>query len=165
MMKNRYKIYTRSAMRIIIYVVPIICLTLVSSCKKKHIRTYDFEHGQWIKEDTLEFEFNINDALKKYNLSFFFRNNLNYSYQNLFLLIDLSYDNRIIETDTVEYRITDKYGQWLGHGLGEIKDNYLMFNENIVFKKEGVYKITVRHGMRQNPLIGVNKFGFKTEQI
>ena len=44
--------------------------------------------------------------------------------------------------DTVEYKISDKYGKWLGRGLGNMKDNYLIFNQNMMFNKEGVYKTT-----------------------
>ena len=65
--------------------------------------------------------------------------------------------------DTLEYLITDKYGQWLGSGSGEMKDNYLIFNENFIFKKSGKYNLTVQHGMRNNPLIGINKLGVKIQ--
>ena len=94
-------------------------------------------------------------------MSFFFRNTLEYQYRNLFLLIDLRYNGQVIQTDTIEYRITNKYGQWLGRGLGSIRDNYFILNKGASFNREGDYVINVRHGMRNEPLKGPNKLGFK----
>jgi len=161
MVKKRSHTHKASVINLIRFFLIIIFFSLTSSCEKKHVSIYDFDYNKWGKVDTVDFVFDVNDTIKTYELSFFFRNNLNYTYRNLFLLIELSYDDKIIQSDTVEYRIADKYGQWLGRGLGNVKDNYLMFNENARFSKEGMYKIRVRHGMRQDSLIGVNKLGFQ----
>ena len=163
MVKKRSHIYKASGINLIRFFLIIFFFSLICSCKKKHLSIYDFEYNKWAKVDTVDFVFDVNDTTKTYELSFFFRNSLNYTYRNLFLLIELGYDDKIIQTDTVEYKIADKYGQWLGRGLGNVKDNYLMFNKNAMFNKEGMYKIRVRHGMRQDSLIGVNKLGFQTK--
>jgi hypothetical protein len=42
-----------------------------------------------------------------------------------------------------------------------MKDNYLIFEENLIFNKTGQYELSVKHGMRSEPLIGINTFGFK----
>ena len=139
----------------------LILLCLINSCDKKYINIHDFEYNKWPKFDTIDFDFNINDTTKTYDLSFFFRNSINYTYRNLFLLIDLNHNGKIIQIDTVEYKIADKYGKWLGRGLGNMKDNYLIFNENMMFNNNGIYKIRIRHGMRQDPLLGVNKLGLQ----
>ena len=58
----------------------------------------------------------------------------------------------------------DKYGRWYGRGVGNTRDNYFMFEENKKFNLSGEYSFKLEHGMRQNPLKGVNKIGFKIEK-
>jgi len=150
-------------MRTITYTIIILFLMLVYSCRQQSIDIHAFPNNVWNKDDSVAFTFNINDTIETYDLSFFLRNNLNYQYRNLFLLVEVIYDDRVVTADTIEYSITNKYGQWLGRGLGNMKDNYLMFNKSRNFKNSGDYKIIIRHGMRNHQLIGVNKLGFKVK--
>jgi len=96
-------------------------------------------------------------------MSIFFRNTLDYPYQNLFLIIESQYNNKTLRKDTLEYLITNKYGQWLGNGLGKIKNNHFIVDENMIFEQAGEYGFVIHHGMRENPLRGVNKVGLKIE--
>ena len=148
-------------MRTLTYAIIILFLILLCSCKQSSVDIHTFPNNVWNKEDSIVFTFSIDDTIAAYDLSFFLRNKLDYQYRNLFLLVELAYAEQIVNTDTLEYSITNKYGQWLGRGLGNVKDNYLMFNKNRTFKKSGDYKIIIRHGMRNHQLIGVNKLGFK----
>ena len=139
----------------------IIIILILLSCNKKVISTHSFYENKWNVNDSILFSFNITDTVSNYQLSFFLRNNLDYDYRNIFLLVNTNYNQKTIKKDTVEYSITNKAGQWLGSGLGEMKDNYLIFEENLIFNKIGNYELIIKHGMRSDPLIGVNTFGFK----
>tara|TARA_B100000902_G_scaffold50725_1_gene57472 strand:+ start:4979 stop:5422 length:444 start_codon:yes stop_codon:yes gene_type:complete len=141
----------------------IVIILILLSCNKKVISTHSFEGNNWNINDSIVFSFNIADTVSKYQLSFFLRNNLDYEYRNIFLLVNTNYNQKTIKTDTVEYSITNKSGQWLGSGLGEMKDNYLIFEENLIFSQTGSYELIITHGMRSDPLIGVNTFGFKLD--
>ena len=141
----------------------IIIIIFLNSCQKNNADIYSFVNNEWDFNDSVIFTFNITDTVSPKNLSIFLRNTLDYEYRNLFLLVETIYESKTIKTDTLEYLITDKYGRWLGSGSGDMKDNYLIFNENCIFKKSGKYSFAIRHGMRKNPLIGVNKFGFKVQ--
>ena len=141
----------------------IIIIIFLNSCQKNISDIHSFSENKWDFNDSVIFYFNITDTILPKDLSFFVRNTVDYEYRNLFLLVETSYKNQTIKMDTLEYLITDKYGQWLGNGSGEMKDNYLIFNESFIFKKSGKYSLTVQHGMRNNPLIGINKLGFKVQ--
>ena len=136
-------------------------LLLCVSCDRPILDIHSFTDNEWVVEDTITFDFNIKDATVKKELSLFFRNTLNYEFRNLFLLMELYGEGYILETDTIEYAIADKYGQWLGSGLGETRDNYFLLNQSYNFPKTGNYRIVIKHGMRSNPLVGVSKLGFK----
>ena len=97
------------------------------------------------------------------SVSFFLRNTLDYPYRNLFLLLETQHKSDVAKKDTVQYLISNKYGQWLGRGMGKMRDNYFILNENMLFRDSGNYKMIVRHGMRENPLAGINTLGFKIE--
>ena len=62
-------------------------------------------------------------------------------------------------------------GEWLGKGMGSVKENKLWFKENIVFPETGVYKVTVSHAMRRNGVVeglhileGVTDVGLEIEK-
>ncbi len=139
----------------------ILFLVIFSSCKRGVTGLHSFNEDAWNFKDSVSFSFNINDTVKLYDLSLFFRNTLDYEYRNLFLFVDTRHNGVSIKKDTLEYLITNKYGQWMGAGLGKIKDNYFIFEENLAFKSRGSYELIVSHGMRSNPLVGANKLGFK----
>ena len=141
----------------------IIIIIFLNSCQQNNTDIHSFINNEWNFKDSVIFSFNIEDTVSPKNLSFFVRNTVDYEYRNLFLLVETIYNANTIKIDTVEYLITDKYGRWLGSGSSDIKDNYLVFNEDFIFNKAGKYSFNIRHGMRKNPLIGVNKFGFKID--
>ena len=109
------------------------------------------------------FFFNIDNTRKPYNLSLFFRNTLDYSYRNIYFFVEISYGDNVFLYDTLQYSITNKYGQWLGGVMGYKKDNYFDFKENVIFQNKGQYRFTIKHGMREDQLIGTSELGFKIQ--
>ena len=136
----------------------------IIGCGKNQTSIYSFQDNYWNISDSVDLFFNIADTSKTYDVSFFFRNTLEYPYRNLHLLTNINYLDSLIRKDTVQYAITDKYGRWLGKGLGSTRDNYFIFKENKKFYKTGEYKITLIHGMRKKQLVGCNKIGFKIKK-
>ena len=134
-----------------------------SSCRQPTTSLHSFSENHWDFRDSVVFYFDVVDTSETKSVSLFLRNTLDYPYRNLFLLVETVHESHVIKKDTVQYLISNKYGQWLGRGLGKIKDTYFMLHENLVFENSGNYKMIIRHGMRENPLIGINKIGFKIE--
>ena len=132
-------------------------------CKNNTNYLHDFDKNSWDFRDSVTFKFNIPDSSKTKNITFFLRNTLEYPYQNIFLITTMSHKGVVVQADTAEYLIADKYGKWLGRGFGENRDNYFIFNEKTRFENSGEYLITILHGMRKNPLVGVNKIGLKIQ--
>ncbi len=136
-------------------------LLLCVSCDRPILDMHSFQDNEWGIEDAITFDIKVKDSTIKKELSLFFRNTLNYEFRNLFLLVDIYTESHLLETDTLEYAIADKYGRWLGSGLGETRDNYFLLNQSYSFPKTGDYRIVIKHGMRSDPLVGVSKLGFK----
>jgi len=125
---------------------------------------YDFSGNTWDFQQPINFNLNIDDTTSNYSIFIFFRNTIEYPYQNIYFLIQTQHEDAIIQRDTVQYAITNKYGKWLGSGIGKTRDNYFIFEEQQVFQKDGVYTISIQHGMRENPLKGANKIGLKLKK-
>ena len=134
---------------------------IIFSCNNSKSFTHSFIDNNWHFEDSVVFTCNI-EKVKNHNLELFFRNNLDYPYRNLYLFIEIHHNQNILTLDTLQYPITDNYGKWLGRGFGKTRDNYFL-EELTIFEKTGEYKFIFTHGMRANPLIGINTIGMKLD--
>lgn len=114
--------------------------------------------GFWGENEVVEFELPQLDSLKNYNLFLNIRNTNDYKYNNLFLIVSINFPYGKTISDTLEYRMANPDGSWMGYGVGNIKENKLWYKENVRFFEEGSYNITVEHAMRNNGEVeGVKK--------
>ena len=151
-------------MRNFIFSIFLVFLLGFWGCQKHTTFIYDFEKTNWNINDSVVFIYDVKSVDLHYDLIIFFRNHIDYQYQNLYILIETYCDDLFLKKDTLQYAISDKYGRWKGDGLGDTKDLNLLFKTKKKFEKTGAYKFKIQHGMRQNPLIGTNKIGLKIIQ-
>nr|WP_299385993.1 gliding motility lipoprotein GldH [Allomuricauda sp.] len=107
-------------------------------------------NGNWEMDKTMEFEFSQPDSLQTHHMFINVRNDNSFPFANLFLITELEFPNGETQRDTLEYKMAEPTGEWLGKGFGSIKENKLWYKENIVFPESGVYKLSVTHAMRKN---------------
>ena len=91
------------------------------------------KEGKWRMDEGVDFQFSELDSTQTYNMFINIRNDDSFAFSNLFLITELEYPNGTTVKDTLEYRMADPSGQWLGKGLGSVKENKLWFKENIDF--------------------------------
>lgn len=141
-------------------------LLVLPSCNSEtvFISSSTMENNEWDYSNIITYEFNITDTVNSNNISLFMRNDLDYSYRNIHLIISLFNDDLTIVTDTVQYEIADQYGRWTGQGIGDVKSNYLRLNDVVTFPNKGIYYFSIKHGMRDTPLKGVRKIGLEITQ-
>lgn len=126
--------------------------------------------GHWGAAETVVFTLPELDSLKKYNLFLNIRNTNEYKYNNLFLIVSMEFPHGKTITDTLEYRMANPDGSWMGHGIGNLKENKLWYKENVQFVEEGSYRVNIGHAMRNNGSIegvskleGISDVGFSIE--
>jgi len=148
-------------------------LLVLGSCNENlvHSEYHALNNGVWEKENTVQFQFNVADTLQKHNLFLNVRNNESYEFSNLFLILELEAPNGNTVVDTLEYEMALPTGEWLGEGMGSIKESKLWYKENINFQDSGVYNVTVQHAMRKNGevdglenLSGITDIGLQIEK-
>jgi gliding motility-associated lipoprotein GldH len=110
------------------------------------------------------------DPKKTYNLYVNVRDNDDYPFNNLFLIVSLEQPNKQIKVDTLEYQMTNPDGTLLGEGFTDIKENKLFYKDKVSFTQKGLYKIHIKHALRQTGKIegvtslnGISDVGFRIE--
>ncbi|MGW9684671.1 gliding motility lipoprotein GldH [Flagellimonas sp. 2504JD1-5] len=108
------------------------------------------ENGKWNMDKAINFEFSSLDSVQPHNMFINVRNDNTFQFSNLFLITELEHPDGKTFKDTLEYKMAEPTGEWLGKGLGSVKENKLWFQEKIVFPDSGVYKLNIVHAMRKN---------------
>ena len=152
-------------MKIIKNSIIILGLLLFISCDKKRVfDEYKSVKNEWHKDSILKFDIPKLDASKKYNVFLNIRDNNNFPYSNIFLIVSLEQPNKKILVDTLEYQMANPDGTLMGEGFSDIKENKLVYKENMAFNQKGAYKITVQQASRQTGKVaGVTKLNGITE--
>lgn len=149
----------------------ILLFILVISCDKKRVfDQYKSVGNAWHKDSTVTFELPQLDSKKFYNMYVNVRDNDDYPFNNLFLIVSLEQPNHQIKVDTLEYVMTNPDGTLLGDGFSDIKESKLFYKSKQNFTQKGIYKIHIRQANRQTGKIegvallpGISDVGFRIE--
>ncbi len=132
---------------------------------------YSAVPNAWHKDSIISFEITPPDSINRYNLFVNLRNTNAYKYNNLFLIVEMTFPHGKTVKDTLEYKMADRTGKLLGTGVTDVKENKLWYKENVVFDEVGVYKVDIQHAMREygkvnglEYLEGITDVGFRIEK-
>jgi gliding motility-associated lipoprotein GldH len=158
-------------MRISNSIVLLLVLFLFLSCDKKRVfDEYKTVGNSWHKDSIVSFDLPELDSTKRYNLFLNLRNNNNYPFNNLFLIVALELPNGFTKVDTLEYLMANPDGTLLGDGFTDLKESKLFYKEKVKFR--GKYKVNIKHAVRENgkvqglkELAGITEVGFRIEKI
>lgn len=124
----------------------------------------------WEKEEVIRFELPELDTVQSYNVYLNLRNNHHYPYSNIYLIVNLEYPNGKQIVDTLQYRMAYPNGDWMGEGIGSIKENLLWYKENFQFSEKGKYTLSIEQAVRKNGevdgdtiLKGITDVGYRIE--
>ena len=132
---------------------------------------YNSIENQWDKDSIQNFVFELADT-KKYNTYINLRINKDYPFSNIFLITTLMDSLSVLSKDTLNFKIADKSGKFLGEKRVNIIENSLIHKEKIELEKNKKYSVSVEHAMRVinkvsglKSLDGVVDVGYKIENI
>ena len=132
---------------------------------------YQTVPNQWHKDEVIIFNFQSPDSINPHNLFINLRNNNDYRFSNLHLIVEMDYPNGKVIRDTLEYQMANADGSFLGEGFTDLKENKLWFKENLIFKESGTHEIKIKHAMRENGRVsgvenleGITEIGFRVER-
>lgn len=129
------------------------------------------ENAEWHKDSIINFKINSIDTLSKNNIYISLRNNKDYEFSNLFLIVGIKFPDNYQIVDTLEYEMTTPDGNFLGTGITDVKENKLEYKTNVVFPIKGEYTIHIQHAMRKTRnvegiifLNGISDVGLQIEK-
>jgi len=142
------------------FIASIIITIFIASCSDSHVYTSykPILDGVWHKDSVVNFQFDPIDTISKNNVFIYVRNNSDYAYSNLFLIVGIDFPNNYKVVDTLEYEMADAEGRFLGVGLTDLKENKLEFKTNVEFPVTGTYQISIQQAMRKSGEIGGVEF-------
>lgn len=119
----------------------------------------------WHKDSVLVFNLPVEDTTQNNNFIINVRNDVTYSYSNLWLFIEIEQPDGKIMEDKFEIALADPSGKWLGSGFGGLKTREAMYRRNIFFPVSGEYKVRIKQGMREDYLKGISDLGIRIEAV
>ncbi len=132
-------------------------------------RVYDkskkITEGNWKIGEIIKFDVDIHDTLSYHNFYINIRNKSTYPYRNLFLFLNTVFPDNRIARDTLECILADEKGNWLGNGLGDLKDNQILFRKGVRFPHSGMYSFELEHAMYDSTLTGISDIGIRIEKL
>lgn len=147
----------------------IFVVVLLFSCDKKRVfDEYKSVGSAWHRDSVVAFDLPDLDSTKRYDLYLNLRDNNNYKYNNIFLIVTLETANGFTKVDTLEYQMAAPDGTLLGNGFTDIKESKLYYKENVRFR--GKYKVRIKQAVRENGKVpgveyldGITEVGFRIE--
>ncbi|MGY6649231.1 gliding motility lipoprotein GldH [Wenyingzhuangia sp. IMCC45574] len=150
-----------------------ILIVVLFSCDDKKYDSYQtVENATWKINHPYSFEVDVQEISKPHNVFLNIRTDKNYGFRNLFVISELTYPDGVSVQDTLEYEMADAFGNWLGDGITDVKNNQLYYLENFTFPEKGTYKFKFIHAMRKRgaleglyELEGIRDIGLRIEEL
>jgi gliding motility-associated lipoprotein GldH len=158
-------------MKILNSILFILMVLFVISCDNKLVfDEYKSIGNSWHQDSILTFKLPKLESKKRFNLFLNVRDNNDYPFDNLFLIVSLDQPNKKVIVDTLEYKMANPDGTLMGEGFTDIKESKLFYKENVPFNQKGEYKIHIQQAVRQTGKIagvenlkGISEIGFRVE--
>ena len=128
----------------------IVLAIVLNSCETtEFLKFHDFKFG-WESSEIVEFDFygEKQDTIK--NIDFVLRHNNDYPFANIFLVAELVSVSNEILIDTLEFKLAEPNGKWLGDTKISVVEHKLPYKTDFVLKKGETFKLKVRTSMRLN---------------
>jgi len=146
-------------------------MTLFSCDKKRAFDEYKSVGKGWHKDSIVSFTLPKLDTVKQYNMFINIRDNNEYPFNNLFLIVSMEQPGGMTKVDTLEYEMADPDGELMGEGFSDIKESKLFYKEKIKFKP-GEYKVHIKQAVRKTGAVagverleGITEVGLRVEKI
>ncbi len=142
-------------------------LVLFTSCDDNRFfeENIKIDDGRWRSDNILGFSTVIPDTMCVYNIYIDVRNDITYSYSNLYFFMKTVFPNGRIALDTIECMLAGYDGKWLGTGSGNVRFNRFLFQQGIQFPVSGSYRFELEQAMRVEELNGVLDIGIRIDKV
>ncbi len=131
----------------------IVILFISCDSHKEYDQYKTLANGEWSRDSIVSFEVDIKNINKPYHVFLNLRTDNSFPYRNMFVISEMISPEGLVIKDTLEYEMADAFGNWLGDGLTDVRNNKLFFLENYEFKIAGTYQFKFEQAMRKRGAI------------
>jgi gliding motility-associated lipoprotein GldH len=144
----------------------VLAVILTASCSNRNMYLRNVPVGRegWPADQIMRFEVPVTDTITPCNLYLQIRNDGRYEFSNLWLFVTTHSPTGSLIRDTLECRLADEQGRWLGRGSGGRYSLEIPYRYNIRFPNSGMYLIEIEHGMRASVLNYVTDLGIRIQK-
>jgi gliding motility-associated lipoprotein GldH len=151
-------------------VILFLAILSLSSCADKNtvwLQDVSVKDCIWNKDSILQLNIPVEDTVALYSLSVNLRNRTDYSFQNLYLFLNVKAPNGNTLTDTLNFNLAYDDGKWTGSGglFSKYRENTFLYRKYIRFPEKGNYAVNIRHGMRKDNLEGIASVGLSLNYL
>jgi gliding motility-associated lipoprotein GldH len=145
--------------------VPLIVLLAVlvhTSCDRSMVfdEFQRIEEGSWSWEDPVGFTFHMDDTVSLHKVQIQLRHSTEYPLSNLYMFVHIAGPSGQAMTDTINFILAEKSGEWIGKGVGNIREIGYLYRKNTVFPDTGSYTVFIEQAMRL-PELPVSEVGLR----
>lgn len=143
--------------------LPLVCVLIsLVACNQQQVYSefHSVEQAGWHIDSLVKYTVDISDSTARYELVITLRHTTQYPYQNIWLFVDKSFGNTLLQRDTVEGMMADNYGRWLGKGITRYTLP-LLYDDACWFPCSGEYIFSIQQGMRTECLQGISDVGLQ----
>ncbi len=149
-------------MRILIFLALVLFL---GSCQQYCFdEKKDIKEEKWSYQDSLEFEFEVTDIGKVYNIYLEVKHKADFSYQNIYAMLLVQFPDGKERKQQVSLELADGKGEWQGKCSSKYCTRRMSFMPNAVFDQKGKYKIRFDQFNRQETIEGIQSFRLIVEK-
>ncbi len=127
-------------------------------------KKYEIQQQRWAYKDTLNFDFEIKDTMKIYNLYLEIEHGNTYPYQNLYLMTHTKFPSALRPAQQMNVDLAEKSGKWLGKKSGNNWTQRVDLQKDAYFSESGKYTLTLEQFMRRDSLPEINCIRFAVEE-
>ncbi len=146
----------------------IILVIFLTSCDSNMVfdSSFTLPANGWNEKSAVEFkDVVVSDTLALYNFYISVRNTDAYRFSNFYLFLTTKLPNGKLGRDTIEIKLAELNGKWLGQGFGHYRDNQILVRKALRFPVSGKYDFLIEHAMREEVLTGINNVGIRIEKL
>ncbi len=137
-----------------------------ASCGESYFyeKTYELPDNQWTYKDTLNFEVDITDTLKTYNLILEMEHNLDYPYQNNYIYIHTHLPQGEHLGKQLSIDLAAKNGKWYGKCNSKTCLFSTIIQPNAYFNQIGKHRFSIEQYMRMDSLPDIHAVSLKIQE-
>jgi len=165
MLNDKCSMINDNCLRSNLYIILALALGF-SACGETYFyeKTYNLPNTQWSYSDTLDFEVDIQDTIKTYNLILDIEHSADYPFQNNYVYIHTHLPSGEHLGKQLSLDLAQKSGKWNGECSGDKCDLRIVIQQNAYFNQIGKHRFSIEQYMRTDSLSGIYAIGLKVQE-